>query len=460
MLFILCIVPRAGWSANFDVYFLVVGNSSYASPGAPDQTGLPDIFGANNGARALSERLRQGGARFGIILTSEDAHLVTLDDIRSALNRVADVEAGAHPANPLVVFYFAGHGMSDGVAWNLFALPGAFTYRGRPESLPVEQLADHSLHAAWLADYLNKLNVPYLAIWDTCYSGQARRFDAAVLTRTASQNLGDVARALRTLNEFHQTSPVLFSTIPGTAIAVVPDPTDPSRNIGPLARRAILAIDPVIAGHREVSLDSFVRSLTSPELDIETHPAVTFAEHGATWQNGLISSLAQPGPVEVRSGSARTADACCAPPPQRAESRFWQGSLELSGGAGEYITNGRKVTINGATVSVTEHDDRSLDIEFGIGETTWDVELAAPNGARFARGRYEGAQRLGADNAGRPEFSVTGNGRGCNEVKGSFTVNDVDYDTAGRMDRLAVQFTQLCDDIRVPLTGIVTLNGK
>jgi hypothetical protein len=173
-------------AAHFNLYFLAIGSSTYAAPTGSTEHGLDDIYGANNGAKAFAQRLRSGGAEFGVVLTSDEGHLVTLDDINSALQRVATVISATHASSPFLVVYFAGHGISEGIAWNHFSLPGTFTYRGRPEDLQVDELAKATLHAGSFADDLDKLRVPYMLILDTCYEGKRRDIESQVLTATAA----------------------------------------------------------------------------------------------------------------------------------------------------------------------------------------------------------------------------------------------------------------------------------
>jgi hypothetical protein len=447
-------------AAPLDVFFLAVGSSNYAAPAGADQTGLPDIYGANNGARRFADLLQRGGASRGIVLTSEEGNFVSLGDVREGLRRITSDLAKVQAANPLFVFYFGGHGMSEGVAWNLFALPGTFTYRGKPEALPVSALAKQALHAATVADELDKLRVPYLVLWDTCYEGSARSFDYSVLTRTASQNLTDVAKALRFLNEFHQSSPVMFSTDPGSVVKVVPDPRDGTRNVGPLARRAMLAVDGARADRRTLTLEAFIGLMTNPGLDSTTKPAVTFAEYSQYWRDDFVRPQERSGEVEAMLGTGRSADVCCVPSTEMpVPTRSFRGELKLSGGSGEYITQGRSIVLVGSKVTstVTEQRDRSLDIQFESDGTSWEVELAAPDGQRLAPKKYEHAQRAGFAEAGHPGLAVSGDARGCNDVTGSFTVDEVDYDAEGRVSRLSARFIQLCDDIRVPLNGTLRL---
>jgi hypothetical protein len=127
----------------------------------------------------------------------------TLDDISHALERVKAALAEAREERPLLIVYIASHGISEGIAWNQFSLPGTFTYLGKPEELGIEPLSRATLHAATLVDKLEKLKIPFLVILDICYEGKSRSFESEALTATASRSSAAVAQILRHINEFN-----------------------------------------------------------------------------------------------------------------------------------------------------------------------------------------------------------------------------------------------------------------
>jgi hypothetical protein len=47
----------------------------------------------------------------------------------------------------LFLFYFAGHGISEGVGWNLFMVPGTFLYSGDLADRDIESIAALSMIA-------------------------------------------------------------------------------------------------------------------------------------------------------------------------------------------------------------------------------------------------------------------------------------------------------------------------
>jgi hypothetical protein len=296
-LLLMAAVLLGGQSAaaeRFDVFALAIGSTDYA-PASGGQHAFPKIRGANKSARLVADRLLKGGAAYGLVLTSSDGHYISLADIQGAFSRVRQVLKDARPRNPLLVIYFAGHGVSEGVGWNHFSIPGTFVYRGALASFPLDDLAKTTLHAGSFADDIDQIKVPYLLVLDTCYEGTLASFESPVLTATATRNLADVATALRVMNEFHQTNPVLFSTAPGTIAKTVADPTDPAAlPVAPLARRLLLIADPVLNDRRELTLDAFIRRMTAADLDSEARPAVTHAEASPLWANAILAPTGTP----------------------------------------------------------------------------------------------------------------------------------------------------------------------
>jgi hypothetical protein len=455
-------------AARLQVYFLAVGSSTYAAPEIPNQQGLGDIYGANNGARALAQRLARGGAEFGLTLTSDEGHLVTVADIKAALNRVEAVMAGARPGNPLLIFYIASHGVADGIAWNHFSLPGTFLYQGDPNHLSIDGLAKSALHAGSLVDDLEKLKTPFMVILDTCYEGKSQGFQSQALTAVASRNLTDVASALRVFNEFREPNPVLFSTPPGTVVEVAPDPNDPkSRNVGPLARRAMLILDASLRGRQEISLSDFVQQMSRPGLDSLTKPAVTHATPAAFWSNSMVFPTPSPRSVEARLGTGTKGEVCCGArasnrPSQAAdlaESGSVTGRIELNGSSGEFVTSGRKVVLSSLQTKIEMQQDGPGSVTFSVesGTTSWEVELSTPDGSPFSKRRYANAQRNGFADQGRPGLSISGGARSCNELNGSFVVTDVVYDSSNRLTKLSASAIQFCDDVRSPLNALLAV---
>jgi hypothetical protein len=74
----------------------------------------------------------------------------------------------------------------------------------------------------------------------------------------------------------------------------------------------------------------------------------------------------------------------------------------------------------------------------------WYLDMAAPSGQSLAPGTYTGATRYPFNGAG-PGLSLSGNGRGCNTLTGSFTVLDAVYGINGYVQTFDATFEQHCE---------------
>jgi hypothetical protein len=386
----------------------------------------------------------------------------TLDDISHALERVKAALAEAREERPLLIVYIASHGISEGIAWNQFSLPGTFTYLGKPEELGIEPLSRATLHAATLVDKLEKLKIPFLVILDICYEGKSRSFESEALTATASRSSAAVAQILRHINEFNGPNPVLFATSPGNVVSVAPDPDHPgSRNVGPLARRAMLILDLASRRGRDLSLGEFVAQMASPDLDKLTTPAVTRAKRAGFWSDAIVFPSQFPSRLETSQGTGTKPQPCCnaatgaaSQPTAPTVSVPLYGRVELRGAAGEFITSGRKLVLAAPTATMTLDQDGPGNVTINVAhdDKSWAIELSIADGARFAPRKYENAQRNWFNDRGRPGLAIAGDGHSCNEVKGSFTVTDIAYDADSRVKKLSGAALQYCDDVHSVLT--------
>ena len=91
----------------------------------------------------------------------------------------------------------------------------------------------------------------------------------------------------------------------------------------------------------------------------------------------------------------------------------------------------------------------------------WTLDLAAPKGYQLTPGtNYLGATRYPFNTGPAPGLSVSGNGRGCNQDFGSFTIKSVTSGPDGSITGLDATFTQTCESKTAPaLTGFVKYSG-
>ena len=92
---------------------------------------------------------------------------------------------------------------------------------------------------------------------------------------------------------------------------------------------------------------------------------------------------------------------------------------------------------------------------------SWTVELAAVGNSMPAVGVYANALGSSALGAHAPYLSVSGDGT-CGTPPGSFVVREIAVDSAGQVQRLAVDFDQLCQSQSglIPLRGSLRINSS
>jgi hypothetical protein len=469
-LWILFISPFANCqTGSYQVYFVAVGSRWYAPSPSKDVHSFGEIDGANASAAIVANGLASGGAVYGVKLTSEDGSYVTTKDIGKTIQTVAAKIAADKPSKPLLVFYIASHGMSEGIAWSHFSIPGDFGYRGDPNQLDIDKLSANTLYAGSLVDDLEKLKAPFLVLLDSCYDGKEKHFEPTVLSAEATRNLNDVGAALRVMNEFRDTYPVLFSTTPGQSVPTATNPLAPDSqvNIGPIARRFALSTQQRLAGGHTLSLATLIGDLTSPQLDNVAAPAVTHSKIPAGAEMKMLQTTQNVHAVDTMIGTGTHMNVCCNTKASsvansaHTSSRF-AGMLSLSGDTGEFVSGGRSWTLKSPALEVQLSQDGpgQVEISFGHGEKEFDASFSTENGRRFEVRSYPAAERWGFASNGHPGIEVSGDGRGCNGIVGSFDVTAVEYKPNGSIAKFAATFVQRCDDSQRMARGSVSISTQ
>ncbi|MFP5261881.1 MAG: Ig domain-containing protein [Blastocatellia bacterium] len=109
------------------------------------------------------------------------------------------------------------------------------------------------------------------------------------------------------------------------------------------------------------------------------------------------------------------------------------------------------------------HDGVIDDVIFSFNSAdSWYLEFETSKaGTPLEQGFYDNAQRASFAEPNHPGFSVSGVGRGCNELTGSFTILDIEIDSSGaepRMVSFAALFEQHCEGTKPSLTGHIYYN--
>jgi hypothetical protein len=174
-------------------------------------------------------------------------------------------------------------------------------------------------------------------------------------------------------------------------------------------------------------------NVTALDATFEQHcEGVVPALHGTIFMSGIASLAAFPVALPTGPASSTT-----------------QTLYSFVSAPGDYIGQGMTASYAGGSISGT-----ASSLTFS--SNGWTVDLAAPAGERLHPGTYASAERAAFRTGRAPGLDVFGQGRGCNQVWGSFAINQIGADAAGSVTMLDATFTQNCESATAPaLQGTV-----
>ncbi|MFI9815894.1 hypothetical protein [Saccharothrix variisporea] len=126
------------------------------------------------------------------------------------------------------------------------------------------------------------------------------------------------------------------------------------------------------------------------------------------------------------------------------------GTVSITGDPGDWVTGGSSYKYNSDADDVLtltgsqDNDYVRVGIEGANGDW-WTIEFAAPEGQVLAAGTYTDAQRYPFQPSTRPGLDYSGNGRGCNELGGTFTIETIKFGPRGYVEQLDATFEQHCE---------------
>lgn len=130
------------------------------------------------------------------------------------------------------------------------------------------------------------------------------------------------------------------------------------------------------------------------------------------------------------------------------------GYARLASEQGDYIGQGEEYEFSDENGLFTVRGGlNSISIYFE-GDDHWSFDFSAPRGEVLEAGRYSSAQRAAFKNPVRPGIDVSGAGRGCNEISGSFDIQHINFRESNALERFAAEFEQRCE------SGSPTLRGE
>jgi hypothetical protein len=140
-------------------------------------------------------------------------------------------------------------------------------------------------------------------------------------------------------------------------------------------------------------------------------------------------------------------------------------SLTLSSDPGDYIGGGQFYYFTPYDGSFGaypySYDGVSLNgvaLSFSSNSHWFWLYFYAPNNQPLTIGTYTGASKAGAAN--EPYLDISGDGRGCSTVSGSFQVLEVTYDANNILQAFDATFEQHCEGLTPALRGEIRYNAS
>ena len=290
-------------AAAFDLFYISIGNSEYRDASL-------DIPDANLSARQVAHALRRAGAVDGLTLVSERGAYITPEDVKSAVEDV--IKRASHADRPLIIYYFIGHGRSDGGTMHHVSVTGSHKHKESEEAL----IATRSLREAF-----SQSRIPFILLMDNCFWRQSLNAFIPMGMGGLPVLSSEVASTVRSGAEEGAFSAAtllgtrLLDAVSGSAGAsdplpyieiyaaeeqettrTLPHPMSPRYAIGPLARRMLLLLEEAFESREAIDVPSFLARMQDKSFD-----PVSVAGH-------VIQTTSSDAPVLFQAGGATDVD--------------------------------------------------------------------------------------------------------------------------------------------------------
>lgn len=130
---------------------------------------------------------------------------------------------------------------------------------------------------------------------------------------------------------------------------------------------------------------------------------------------------------------------------------------------GDYIGGGEEATFTPAdgtfVLNPTYANGQVVSFNTPTYSHWWSLYFGAADGQVLVAGTYENAERFAFKSPGHPGIDFTGDGRGCNTIRGRFDLREIERDAAGTVVKLAIDFEQHCEGMGPGLFGQVRYNS-
>jgi len=128
---------------------------------------------------------------------------------------------------------------------------------------------------------------------------------------------------------------------------------------------------------------------------------------------------------------------------------------------GDWVGDGHDYSYDPSNASIWVKGSRS-GIHGGIDSAGdwWYFNFTPPDGDALVAGSTYTEARRYPFNSPAAGIDVTGNGRGCNEQAGEFTISQLSFDPYGELERVGLYFEQHCGGEPSALYGILDFRAK
>jgi hypothetical protein len=128
--------------------------------------------------------------------------------------------------------------------------------------------------------------------------------------------------------------------------------------------------------------------------------------------------------------------------------------IRLQSDAGDYIGGGRTFEYTQANAIIRVNPASNVVHISVQGDELWYGDFAVPAGVPLRTGTYTGATRFPFNAQESPGLAWSGEGRGCNTLAGSFTIDTLGY-AGGALTALDLRFEQHCGQGAAALRGTI-----
>ncbi|MFC0503814.1 hypothetical protein [Micromonospora costi] len=139
------------------------------------------------------------------------------------------------------------------------------------------------------------------------------------------------------------------------------------------------------------------------------------------------------------------------------------GSLSFDGDSGDYISQGKSysyATSRGDELTVSSSSGSTVSISVNAyNGDWWTLTFDAPGTQVLAPRTYTAAHRHPFNGTG-PGLDLSGEGRGCNELVGSFTVSKAVFGPNGYVQAFDATFEQHCEEGTPAARGAVHISNR